>query len=543
MKGEGSGSRRWLWSGPAVVVFLAFVKLLVHLLTAGNYGYFRDELYYVAAGEHLALGYVDFPPFVALVAAATRAVLGDSPTALHFLPALAGAAVVVLAGLMARELGGERFAQGLAALAVLVAPNFLVMGTWLSMDAFDQLWWVLASYVLVLILTRDRPRLWPLFGLVVGLGLLTKVTVLFFGLAVLVALLVTPARGQLLARWPRLGGAVAFAFLAPYVLWNAQNGWPTPEFWGEYGGKVAPTSPAEFVVQQVLTMNPGTLPIWFAGLYYYLFSREGGPLRPLGWIYAILLVLFVVLNAKFYFLAPAYPALFAAGAVVVERLLLARRRWGWTRPAYATALAISGVVVAPLTVVPVLPVGTLASITGAAGGDAGIRQETREVAELPQNFADRFGWEGMVATVAGVHRDLPASELPGACVLAGNYGEAAAIDFFGPQHGLPRAISGHQLLPLGAARVHRRDRRVRGRPTAEARGGVWPGRAGRYGAVPLLHAGRERPAGVRLSRPEGGVRRGVAALQALRLSPVSAATTETVRPWATTSLRTHHRFK
>ncbi|MCA1740557.1 MAG: glycosyltransferase family 39 protein, partial [Actinobacteria bacterium] len=235
---EGAGLRRWLWSGPAVVVFLAFVKLLVHLLTAGNYGYFRDELYYMAAGEHLAPGYVDFPPFVALVAAATHAVLGDSPIALHVFSALAGAAVVVLAGLMARELGGGRFAQGLAALAVLVAPNFLVFGTWLSMDAFDQLWWVLASYVLLLILKRDRPRLWPLFGLVVGLGLLTKVTVLFFGLAVLIALLVTPARGQLLTRWPWLGGVVAFAFLTPYVLWNASNGWPTLEFWGEYGVKV-----------------------------------------------------------------------------------------------------------------------------------------------------------------------------------------------------------------------------------------------------------------------------------------------------------------
>lgn len=450
--GEGAGSPRWLWGGPTVVVFLAFVKLLVHLLTAGNYGYFRDELYYVAAGERLALGYVDFPPFVALVAAATRAVLGDSPIALHFLPALAGAAVVGLAGLMARELGGGRFAQGLAALAVLVAPNFLVFGTWLSMDAFDQLWWVLASYVLLLILKRDRPRLWPLFGLVVGLGLLTKVTVLFFGLAVLVALLVTPARGQLLTRWPWLGGAVAFAFLAPYVLWNSSNGWPTLEFWGEYGGKVAPTSPAGFVVQQVLTMNPGTLPIWCAGLYYYLFSREGRALRPLGWIYVILLALFVVLNAKFYFLAPAYPALFAAGALVIERLLLTRRRWNWARPAYATALAISGIVVAPLTVVPVLPVGTLASITGAAGGDAGIRQETRQVGELPQNFADRFGWEGMVATVADVHRDLPASERPSACVLAGNYGEAGAIDFFGPQHGLPRAISGHNSYYLWGPR-------------------------------------------------------------------------------------------
>ena len=417
--GEGVVPRRWQWlsGGMAVVILLAFVKSLVHVLTASNYGYFRDELYYMAAGRHLAFGYVDFPPFVALVAAFTRVLLGESLLALHFFPALTGAAVVVLTGLMARELGGGRFAQGLAALAVLVAPNFLVFGTWLSMDAFDQLWWVLASYVLLLILKRDRPRLWLLFGLVVGLGLLTKVTVLFFGAAVLFALLVTPARGQLRTRWPWLGGVIAFAFLAPYALWNASNGWPTLEFWGEYGSKVAPTSPAGFVVQQVLTMNPGTLPVWCAGLYYYLFSSEGKPLRPLGWVYVVLFALFLIQDTTFYFLAPAYPALFAAGALEIERFVRRRRGWGRAGLAYACVLALSGVVVGPLTVVPALPVGTLASVTGAAGGDAGVKQETRQVGQLPQNFADRFGWEGMVETIAGAYRALPREERSEACIL------------------------------------------------------------------------------------------------------------------------------
>src|SRR5215217_5098960 len=160
---EERRSRRPLLGGDAILFSLALVKLLVHLLTAGNYGYFRDELYYVAASEHLSFGYVDFPPFVALATAFARATLGDSLLALDLLPALAGAVVVVLAGLMARELGGGTFAQGLAALAVLVAPNFLVFGTFISMDAFDQLFWVSAAYVLLLILKRNEPRLWLLF--------------------------------------------------------------------------------------------------------------------------------------------------------------------------------------------------------------------------------------------------------------------------------------------------------------------------------------------------------------------------------------------
>jgi 4-amino-4-deoxy-L-arabinose transferase-like glycosyltransferase len=334
--------RKPLLGGGTILFLLALVKLLVHLSTAGNYGYFRDELYYIAASGRLDLGYVDFPPFVALATALARATLGDSLLALDLLPALAGAAVVVLAGLMARELGGGRFAQGIAALAVLVAPNFLVFGTFISMDAFDQLFWVSATYVLLLILKRNEPRLWLLFGLIAGLGLLTKLTMLSFGLAVLVALLITPARRHLLSPWPWIGGVIAVAFLAPYLYWNAMNGWPTPEFWGQYGAKVDEASPVEFLIEQIVTMQPPTLPLWLAGLCYYLFAREARSYRALGWIYVILFVLFATLGSKFYFLAPSYPALFAAGGVVIERFFRARGRWRWSLPAYAAVLAISG---------------------------------------------------------------------------------------------------------------------------------------------------------------------------------------------------------
>jgi 4-amino-4-deoxy-L-arabinose transferase-like glycosyltransferase len=445
-------THRSLLGGDAILFLLGLVKLLVHLLTAGNYGYFRDELYYIAASEHLSLGYVDFPPFVALATALARATLGDSLLALDLLPALAGAAVVVLTGLMARELGGGTFSQGLAALAVLVAPNFLVFGTFISMDAFDQLFWVSAAYVLLLILKRDEPRLWPLFGLFAGLGLLTKLTMLAFGFAVLVALLLTPARRHLRSPWPWIGGGLAVAFLAPYVYWNATNGWPTPEFWGEYSGKVDAASPVEFLVEQIVTMQPPTLPLWVAGLGFYLFAREGRPYRALGWVYVVLFTIFAALNTRFYFLAPAYPILFAAGGVSIERFFAVRGRWRRALPAYAAVLAISGAVVAPITVVPVLPVGTLTSVTGALGGDAGVQVETRQVAELPQVFADRFGWKGMTETVARVYDRLPPEERSEACVLTGNYGEAGAVDFFGPQYGLPKAISGHNSYYLWGPR-------------------------------------------------------------------------------------------
>ena len=443
-----------LFGATAILVYLALAKLLLHLLTAGNYGYFRDEFYYVVASERLDLGYVDFPPFVVLVTAATRAVLGDSLVALHFLPALAGAIMVVLTGLMARELDGGRYAQGIAALATLVAPNVLAFGAWLSMDAFDQLFWVSATFVLILILKRQGSRLWLLFGLVAGLGLFTKVTMLYFGFAVFVALLATPARRHLGTRWSWLGGAVALAFLLPYLYWQMANGWPTLEFWRNYYWNMYPDSFAGFFIEQTLTMQPISLLLWLAGLWFFLFGKYGKPFRALGWVYVILFAIFAIQNAKFYFLAPAYPMLFAAGGVTLERFFEGRR-WGWPKPVYALVLAVTGAIIAVFSAVPTLPVETVAKINDTfAGVNLGIEGSGRsaEVDKLPLNFADRLGWEDMVSTVAGVRDRLPPEEQLEACVLARNYGEAAAVDFYGPGYGLPKAISGHNNYYLWGPR-------------------------------------------------------------------------------------------
>jgi 4-amino-4-deoxy-L-arabinose transferase-like glycosyltransferase len=434
-------SRQNLLSATAILVYLALAKLLLHLLSATQYGYFRDELYYIAASRHLDLGYVDFPPFIALITALTRWTLGDSLLALHFFPALAGAAIVVLAGLMARELGGGRFAQGLAALAVLVAPTFLGAQSILTMDPFDQLFWVLAIYVVLLMLKREDPRLWLLFGLVAGIGLLTKVTMLFLGAALVVGLLLTPNRRFLLSKWPWLGGALALALFSPYIVWQMLHGWPTLEFWRFYAvGKTYPVTPPEFLGQQILTMHPLTLPLWLAGLGYFFFGG-GKKYRTLGWVYVILYVVFTIQQAKNYFLAATYPMLFAGGAVLIEQAAQ-RRQALWLRPAYIALLAVGGLATAPLAA-PLLPVETLITYSQAFGGAAEVKQERLATAALPQHFADRFGWEELVASVAKVYAGLPPEEQAKACILTENYGEAGAIDFFGGAYHLPKAISGH----------------------------------------------------------------------------------------------------
>jgi 4-amino-4-deoxy-L-arabinose transferase-like glycosyltransferase len=213
-----TGSQGMRVGGISVLLGLALADFAIHMLVSSNYGYFRDELYYIVAGRHLAFGYVDFPPLIALLARILDVLAGDALWAIHVVPALASSLIVLVTGLMARELGGEGFAQALAALASLAAVAFLAVGSLFSMDALDELWWVLASYVLILILKRDDGRLWLLFGLIAGVGLATKVTMLFFGFAVAVGLLISPARRHIRTGWVWLGGAIAFAFLLPYLL-------------------------------------------------------------------------------------------------------------------------------------------------------------------------------------------------------------------------------------------------------------------------------------------------------------------------------------
>ncbi len=435
-------SRQALTGDMALLTGITCIKFLLHLATSGNYGFFRDELYYIEAGKHLAFGYVDFPLLTALLAAFVRTVLGGSLIAYHVVPALAGALLVLLTGLIARELGGGRLAQCLAALASLTAPAFLGVDSLFSMDSLDELWWVLLAFILIRLLRRNSPRLWLLFGLVAGIGLMTKITMLMFGFAIVVGLLLTPQRKFLWSKWAWIGGAIAFAFLLPYILWNAANSWPTLEFWRTYSQLHANlVSPLEFFAQQVTVMNPLTLPLWLAGLYYYFFTQTGKPYRVLGWAFVALYILFTLMHAKLYFLSPAYPMLFAAGALSFEHFT-SRRLWGWLRPTYLSLLVLTGLVFAPI-VMPILPPSIYGTVTAPLGGNAGIKVENRTTSTLPQQLADRFGWDTMTATVARVYRSLPADEQAQACFFTENYGEAGAINFYGPQYHLPPAISGH----------------------------------------------------------------------------------------------------
>jgi len=431
-----------------LLVALALIKLLAHCATNFQYGFFRDELYYIQWSKHLAWGYVEQPPFTALAILLTRMTLGDSLFALRFLPAVCGAVIVLLAGLMAWEMGGGRFAQGMAALSVLIGPTFLGNHALMTINVFDQFFWVVCAYVLIRLIRTGNPTLWLWFGLFAGLGLMNKLTMPFFGAAVIGALLLTPHRRFFLQREIWLGGVIALALFTPYLVWLATHNWASLDWMINYGSgsKTAQASFLSWLYMQVITVHPFTLPIWLSGLYFCFLTTDGRPYRVLGWIFIILYAVFFLLKAKFYFLSPAFPMILAAGSVHVERWYN-KKQPRWLKPAYISALVAGGLLSAPLAL-PVLPPKALVKYLAPLGGNAGIKMEQLEEAELPQHFADQFGWETMVERVAEVYNSLGPYDKAQCAIFASNYGEAAAVDFYGPAYGLPRAISGHNTYHL-----------------------------------------------------------------------------------------------
>jgi 4-amino-4-deoxy-L-arabinose transferase-like glycosyltransferase len=426
---------------------LGGLTCLLHLLTAGDsYGVFRDELYYLACGEHLGFGYVDHPPLIGLIAWLGRGVFGDSLTGLRVLPALAAGATVFVTAMMARELGGGRTAQALAGAATALAPVYVGNFGILSMNAFDVLLWSAAAWIVMRLLRSGDARLWPWFGLVAGIGLLNKISMLFLGFGLVVGLLL--ARRFDVFREPRLwlGGAIAFVLFLPHLVWQAVQGWPTLEFMeNATRDKNLPLAPWEFLSAQVWMMNPIVVPLALAGLGFYLFGRAGRPWRPLGWAFLVVVVLMITQRSKAYYLSPSYTLLFAAGAVLVGSLAT-RRALGWVRPVALALVVVTGLGLAPLAK-PVLPVETYVAYA-ARLGVAPSTSERKSLGRLPQFFADRLGWRELAESVRQIVRSLPPEEQAEACVYGQNYGQAGAIDFYRDELDLPPALSGHNSYHL-----------------------------------------------------------------------------------------------
>jgi Dolichyl-phosphate-mannose-protein mannosyltransferase len=424
--------------GSPTVWLIAGLYLAFNLATANVYGLFVDELYFLACGEHLAWGYVDMPPLTALQAWFAQSVLGGSQFAIRLLPAIEGAALILLVGALVRALGGGRFAQGLAALATALAPAMLVFYSFLSMNAVEPLVWTGMAYATVRLVASRDPRWWLLFGTIAGIGLENKDTVVVYGFAVVAATLLTGERRLLANRFFFLGGAIAVVLFLPNLLWMIGHHFPHLEMLANIrrSHRNVALSPLAFIAQQGVLTNPVAAPLWLGGLWWLLADRSARRLRLVGIAYLASLIVLLATGGRVYYLAAAYPALFAAGARALEGWRAARLRL-----AYAVLVVVSGIVFAPLCR-PVLPAESYIAYSNALGLHM-PRIENRRTSALPQLFADRFGWPEMAQAVARAYRALPPGDRARCAIFGQDYGQAGAIDHFGPALGLPKALSGH----------------------------------------------------------------------------------------------------
>jgi hypothetical protein len=418
--------------------WIALALVAIQLAYAGRYGVFRDELYYVACGKHLAFGYVDHPPLVALMARLTTALLGDSVRALRVLPASCAGATVLLSGELARTLGGRKFAQNLAGICAAVAPEFLGTCHFLSMNCVLPVAWTAAAIFATQALAFGRRRAWIAFGVACGVGLLAKHSTLFFGAALAAGIVTTSARRSLLARGPWLGLGVAALMIAPNLVWEQVQGWPTLEFMhNAQAQKMARMSVLAFVHAQIDDMLPLTLPVWLAGTVWLLAARTARRFRFLGVAFVAVYAVILLAGGKPYYLAPAFPVAYAAGGAAIEGWLSNRV----ARGAIVSVLVAGGAAISPMAL-PVLDEPAFIAYAAALGSRP-ASDEKHEMGVLPQFQADQHGWEALATKVARAYESLSPEEQRVATIYGGNYGEAGAVDFFGPRWGLPPAWSGH----------------------------------------------------------------------------------------------------
>ncbi len=419
---------------------LALISLIFHMLPQPGYGFHRDELLYLAMGQHLDLFRMQFPPLIALLAELARSLPLDLLRSVRLIPALAGATLPVLVAMIAGELGGRRRAGFLAALAILVSPLFLRAGVLFQPVVFEQLWWCLATLALVKLLNgRDR-RWWLVLGLALGLSALTKFSVAFLVAGVLVAIAVSPLRQDLRTLWPWLAAALSAVLALPSLAGQITWGWPFLAQARELRAtQLGHVDPLGFFLGQFLLLGPGG-PLWLIGLIVLLVSAKLRPFRPLGLLALTVFLLLLATRGKDYYFGPLHPLLIAAAAVMLEVWLEGRR---WRRAVFTAVVAfllLGGVALLPLGV-PILPPESMSRYAARLGVARTTRTNMGESLPLPQDYADMTGWREQVSTVATVFRELPPGERSRATILANNYGRAGALALYGPEQGLPYPIS------------------------------------------------------------------------------------------------------
>ncbi len=412
-----------------LLLLLAVLRLIFHCVTNGQYGFHRDELAFLDNGRHLAWGYVAYPPLTPFVGNIAQNLFGLSLIGVRFFNALAQCVAMVITGLMAKELGGARRTQVVTAVAAAIAPMSLAMGHLFQYIAFDYLWWVLIAYFLIRRLKSNNPQWWLPIGICIGLGMLTKYTMAFYVAGIVVSVLLTPLRNDLRSRWLWFGVAASILVFLPNLVWQIQHEFVSIDMLQHISARDRAMGRSDgFIAQQLyVSANPFTLWLWVVGLAACFFSGDWQRYRPLGWLYVATFALFLLMRGRFYYLAPAYPMLLAVGCVVAERWLQTRTStWQLRLPRVQYAALAMGAVIAAVLMVPLGP----------------VHSATWNIANaVHDNLREQIGWDDLVVEVADIYaQEIAQTEMP-IGIIASNYGEAAALNLFGPEQGLPTTIS------------------------------------------------------------------------------------------------------
>jgi len=445
--------RDWKGNGMIAVCGIALASFVLHMIFNGRYGYFRDEFDYIACGRHPAWGYVDQPPLLPILSRICLGVFGDSLRSVRLIPALSASALIVLTGVITRELGGKRFAVALSALAILIAPIYLSGGSLLTSNCdLEVVLWTGCLYCAILAAKRDDPRYWLWFGVVAGIGLQEKYSIAVLGFAVVVGLLLTRQRRFLLDKWMWLGGLAALLIFLPNLLWNVANDWPFVQLMRNIKaeGRDVVLSPWQYFSQQMLLIFPLSVLIWITGIISLFVALRFKPYRFLGWAYVISFTTFVVLKGKNYYLAPIYPVYLAAGCVVMDDAI-DRFRQSWLKPVIVALSLAGGAILAPLAM-PILPIDQFISFMNWLPIKVPRSEYHHARAALPQHYADQFGWNEIVEKTAEAWNQIAAADRKDCAIFTQDYGQAGAIDFLGPKYGLPQSLSGHQTWWLWGPR-------------------------------------------------------------------------------------------
>jgi hypothetical protein len=427
-----------------IIACLAVANIIFHLILP-EYGYHRDEMYYVAIADGFSFSNLDMPPVAPLYLKLFLSVFGHSIKVVHFAASACGALVIVFGCLIAKEFGGKRYAMVLTGISLLFS-GLVIFGSLYTYDDVSFVLWAAVLYLIVKMINGSDQRLWLLAGLLLGIGMLTKLTILFLGLAIFVSLWLVPERGWYRHPWIWLGAAIALLSSLPYVLWQGSHGWYFLSYATSYAGRTTHESPVlDFLWSQLLPNNLALMPIWVVGLGMLLFSRQWVRYRFFGLTYLVVCATLFYLGGQFYFMIPVYCVLAAAGSVSIEHWFGRGSNPDRPRVAAKIALPVTYVLLSLPALpffVPVLPVDLLSGYVRPFGVNAGVKTQDREFRDLPQHMADRFGWEEMARAVAGVYHQVHNGSPDSVGIMTGNWGEASALHVYRKEFGLTEPVTG-----------------------------------------------------------------------------------------------------